>query len=228
MKKVFIHAYTAGNLGDDLLIRLLCDRYPKVHFRICADESYKERFKDIDNILVYSPSDKSVRLADKLINKIKHTDRGFWKFLLKTSYATVHIGGSVFVQHQDDFSAAFHLDEELSARSKRIYVVGANFGPYTDEQYYLKYHELLKRYEGICFRDKYSWELFQELPNAMYAPDVVFNYKTNVSVPEKRQVLISLIDMKGEPENGESASIVCHTKSLLSVSQTGIYKRDIM
>lgn len=196
MKKVFIHAYTAGNLGDDLLIRILCERYPKVHFRIWADESYRERFKDIDNLSVYSSLNKYVRIIDRVIDRIKHTDRGFWKLLLKSSYATVHIGGSVFVQHQEDFSTAFHVDEELSVRSKRIYVVGANFGPYTDEQYYLKYHELLQRYEGVCFRDKYSWKLFQDLSNVMYSPDVAFNYKADISVHEKRQVLISLIDMK--------------------------------
>lgn len=196
MKKVFIHAYAAGNLGDDLLIRILCERYPKVHFKICADESYKERFKDIGNLSVYSPADKYVRLIDKVINRIKSTDRGFWKLLLKTSYATVHIGGSVFVQHHDDFGAAFRLDEELSARSKRIYVVGANFGPYTDEQYYRKYYELLQCYEGVCFRDRYSWGLFQELTNVVYAPDVVFNYKADISASEKKQVLISVIDMK--------------------------------
>ncbi len=196
MKSVFIHAYTAGNLGDDLLIRILCERYPKVHFRIYADESYKERFKDIGNLSVYSPSDKRVGFVDMAISKVKHTDMGFWKLLIKTSYATVHIGGSVFVQHQDDFGLAFQLDEGLRARSRRLYVVGANFGPYTDEQYYRQYYELLQKYEGVCFRDRYSQRLFHKLPNVTYAPDVAFNYKADVSVPEKKQVLISVIDMK--------------------------------
>lgn len=192
MKNVFIHAYAAGNLGDDLLIRILCERYPAVRFKICADESYKERFRDISNLAVYSPSDMIVRLVDKAAAKLKKADRGFWKYLIKHSFATVHIGGSVFVQHQDDFGPAYRLDEELCARSNRIFVVGANFGPYTDEQYFKQYYELFKQYEGISFRDRYSYELFQELPNVTYAPDVVFNYHINAETP-KKQVLMSVI-----------------------------------
>lgn len=196
MKKVFIHAYAAGNLGDDLLIRILCERYPKVQFRICADKTYKERFKDIRNLAVYSPEDSYVRRVDRIVGRVRHTDRGFWKWMLKTSCATVHIGGSVFVQHQDDFAEAFRLDEELSARSRNIYVIGANFGPYEDEQYLKSYRELFKRYQGICFRDKYSAGLFSELPQVRCAPDVVFNYQTDIQRAQKRQVLFSVIDMK--------------------------------
>ena len=196
MKKVFIHAYAAGNLGDDLLIRILCERYPKVQFRICADNSYKERFRDICNLTVYSPEDRYVRRLDRLAGRIRHTDRGFWKWMLKTSCATVHIGGSVFVQHQDDFTDAFRLDEELSARSRRIYVIGANFGPYEDEQYLKSYRELFKRYQGICFRDKYSAGLFSDLPQVRCAPDVVFNYQTDIQRAQKRQVLFSFFFMK--------------------------------
>ena len=84
MKKVFIHAYAAGNLGDDLLIRILCERYPRVQFRIFADHTYKERFKDICNLSVYSPEDRYVRVMDRIAGGVKHTDRGFWKWMLKT------------------------------------------------------------------------------------------------------------------------------------------------
>lgn len=195
MKKVLIHAYAAGNLGDDLLIRILCQRYPDVQFRICADESYKERFSDISNIKVYAPKDQLVRTVDKAVSILKHADRGFWKLLIKNSFATVHIGGSVFVQHQDDFGPAYRLDAELCARSRQIFVVGANFGPYTDEQYFRHYYELFKQYSGVSFRDKYSYETFQDLPNVVYAPDVVFNYKIE-GKEQKKQVLISVIALK--------------------------------
>ncbi len=196
MKKVFIHAYAAGNLGDDLLIRILCERYPRVQFRIFADHTYKERFKDICNLSVYSPEDRYVRVMDRIAGGVKHTDRGFWKWMLKTSYATVHIGGSVFVQHQDDFADAYRLDAELCARSKRIFVVGANFGPYEDERYLESYRELFIKYKGISFRDRYSAGLFPELPQVRYAPDVVFNYHAAAVQKQKHQVLFSVIDMK--------------------------------
>lgn len=196
MKNVFIHAYAAANLGDDLLVRCLCQRYPKVSFQICADLSYKERFRDISNLTVYSPEDKVVRFWDWIVRKIKHTDQGFWKYLLKSSAITVHIGGSVFVQHQEDFSHSFRLDQELSVRSRRICVVGANFGPYKNPEYYRGYRDLFGKYEGICFRDRFSYNLFQDLPNVSHASDVAFGYEFKNVKKEKRQLLISVIQLK--------------------------------
>ncbi len=196
MKRVFIHAYAAGNLGDDLLIRILCERYPKVRFLICADSSYRVCYADLKNLRVYSPDDKAVRCIDSILRRLKNCDNGMWKLLVKFSYATVHIGGSVFVQHQDDFSPAFELDHRLRRLSRRLYVVGANFGPYTDELYYRRYQRLFRSYDGICFRDRYSEQLFKKIGNVRYAPDVVFHYRYRGKNKEvKKQVLISVIYM---------------------------------
>lgn len=181
MKRVFIHAYAAGNLGDDLLVRILCERYPRTKFLIWADPSYKIRFADLKNLRVFSPNDKLVRYVNRISRKLKKCDNGMWKLLLKSSYATVHIGGSVFVQHQDDFSSAYELDRQLRRLSRRLFVVGANFGPYTDEIYYYKYKELFQSYDGICFRDCYSKRLFDAFSNIRYAPDVAFNYRGGVT-----------------------------------------------
>ena len=193
MKRVFIHAYAAGNVGDDLLIRILCERYPKTRFVICADSSYKKRYADLKNLRVFSPEDKTVRYMDKILKRIKNCDNGMWKLLLKSSYAAVHIGGSVFVQHQDDFTAAYHLDCQLRALSRRLFVVGANFGPYTDDNYYRSYRKLLSSYEGVCFRDRYSKKLFNDFPNVRYAPDVVFNYRQTKKIRTKKQALFSVV-----------------------------------
>lgn len=191
----------AGNLGDDLFVRVLCERYHNMTFRIIADDTYKKRFKDIHNLKVYSPDSFIVRAIDWIIYRQKNKKRGFWKLMLKTSYATVHIGGSVFVQHAKNFSDAYELDNEIVTMSKRTYIVGANFGPFIDKKYYNDYYELFKQYKGIVFRDRYSYGLFKELPNIKYAPDIIFNMKIKEKVPEKHQVLISVIDMKNR--NGE-------------------------
>lgn len=80
---------------------------------------------------------------------------------------------------------------------QKIYVVGANFGPYTDEKYYRLYRKLLSSYEGVCFRDRYSKNLFKDFPNVRYAPDVVFNYRQTGKVRLKKQALFSVIDLEG-------------------------------
>ena len=202
MKKVLIYAYMAGNLGDDLMVLVLCQRYPNVNFRLWADKSYKKRFQHIRNLKVYSPDDKKVLFWNRFWNKMKRNDKDIFGMLVRNSDATVHVGGSVYIQHEN-YEATYNLDNMLRSASKRMYVCGANFGPYEDEEYYRRYYDLLKRYDGVCFRDQYSYQLFKELPNVRYAPDIVFNYKTPESnkCSEKRQVLFSVIrldDRKGK------------------------------
>lgn len=189
MKKVYVYAYLAGNLGDDLFVRLLCRRYPRTRFCIFAEPVYKERFGDLPNCRVYSPEDREVKRVERLFPGL-----GFPAYLARRCQASVHIGGSVFVQHQEDWSGAYAADAGLAKRSRRLYVIGANFGPYTDPAYYEKYRELFCAYEGICFRDRYSYELFRDLPRVSWAPDVVFNLHP-ASLPNEKKVLISPIEL---------------------------------
>ncbi len=195
-KRVFVHAYAAGNLGDDLLIKILCERYPKVKFRMIADAKYRHYYSEIKNLKVYSPTDRIAVMTDKMLKKIKNIERGFWKILVKSADVTVHIGGSVFVQHLEDYSGAFRLDETLQRLSKKIVVMGANFGPYTNEMYYQQYHDLFERYESVSFRDTYSAGLFHDLSNVIYAPDIAFNLKVKENSIAKKKVLFSIIDLK--------------------------------
>ena len=199
MKKgyIFIYAYIAGNLGDDLMVRCLCERYPKEQFVLCADGYYAGAFRDIKNLTFYDQSGEKAGRWNRFWKKIKGTDDGFRKMLIRMAKAVVHIGGSIFVQHFDDYSLLYQADEQLRRLSRRIYVVGANFGPYSDENYYRQYHELLGRYDGVVFRDEYSRQLFADLTNVSCAPDVVFNYNVEALKQEKKQVLMSVISMEG-------------------------------
>ena len=193
---VFIYAYIAGNMGDDLMVRCLCERYPKIKFVLCADGKYKEGFGDIKNLTFYDQCGEKAKCWNRFWKKVKGTEDGFRKMLIKMAKMVVHIGGSVFVQHFDDYSLLLQSDQQLRRLSRRIYVVGANFGPYTDINYYKQYHELLRHYDGVVFRDKYSKELFEDLENVRYAPDVVFNYYSESQMKEKKQVLMSVISME--------------------------------
>ena len=153
MKKIFVYAYMAQNLGDDLMVRILCDRYPNAQFYLYSDKFYKTAFKDIKNLIIYSSEDKEVKFWNKALKHIKKTTNGFMERLMEKCDATVHIGGSVFIQHNDDYSAFLKADADLRKFSKKVYLIGSNFGPYKDEQSYLDYHQLLSTYDGVSFRD---------------------------------------------------------------------------
>lgn len=205
MKKVFVHAYLNVNLGDDLMVWILCKRYPDVRFQLLTETKYREVFSELSNVKIYSVSSKTVRFWDWFWKKSRNVNQGFWKMLVRFSDATIHIGGSSFVQHYDDYSAFLNTDVTLRRLSKKMIAIGMNFGPYADENYYRQYYELLGKYDGVTFRDTVSYQLFQELPNVKKAADVVFNYKneTVVSQNVKKQVLISVIQMRGR--NGKYA-----------------------
>lgn len=197
MKKVYVHAFLAGNVGDDLFVRTLCRRYPGVLFRTFADRSYKDVFADLPNMQVFSPGDPEIGEMTEKLKKRKwlYGTDDFLMYLFKRSDAIVHIGGSVFVQHKEDWSEAFEMDKKLADNAKRLFVIGANFGPYTDPEYLNAYRNLFKKYKGICFRDHYSADLFKDYKQVAYAPDVLFAAPIKAAVPKKKMAVICPIEL---------------------------------
>lgn len=172
-RRAYVHAFLAGNLGDDLFVRILCRRYPDVLFCFCADDNYRKRFHDIPNCEFHAPDE--------------------FEELVKSADAVVHIGGCCFVQHNDDWTSFYEVDRFLAENAKRLVFLGGNFGPYTDKAYYEAYSQLFKKYYGICFRDTYSRALFREYPNVASAPDIVFGYPAQIR-EKKKKVLFSPIE----------------------------------
>lgn len=120
MKEIFIYAWLAGNLGDDLFVQSLCERYPVIQFCVLADKQYKERFSDIKNLKVYSSEERKARIVNKIAGFVAKEEgiNGFFRYLVKNSAAVVHIGGSVFTQHEDDWSSFYEADAFLAEKAK--------------------------------------------------------------------------------------------------------------
>ncbi|HEY9574512.1 MAG TPA: polysaccharide pyruvyl transferase family protein, partial [Lachnospiraceae bacterium] len=98
MKKNFlVHAYLCKNLGDDLFVRILCNRYPKARFHVVLDEAQREHFKDVENLIVHTVNDFAVKFHNKWM-ALRKKEGNYWNHLLKTCDGSIHIGGSVFTQ----------------------------------------------------------------------------------------------------------------------------------
>lgn len=192
IKKMMIYAYTKINLGDDLFIKILCERYPDTKFYIYAPEIYKGIFSELENLTVIP--------NDTLINRI--IDYGFHKLKLNTNVqriyskrcdGVIYIGGSIFMQ-TDNWIRIYNRKSNYQIRNKPFYVIGANFGPHTDEDFLLRYKELFKGYTDICFRDTKSYNLFcNELDNVRLADDVVFHLNPVLEKEKDKNVVISVI-----------------------------------
>jgi colanic acid/amylovoran biosynthesis protein len=189
-----IYAYTNFNLGDDLFIKLLCNRYPKSQFVLYAPKEYKMVFKEISNLCVI-PNNTIFKKGINLILRLLRIKKNFFRNLVaKKCDAMVYIGGSLFMQ--DDNWIESYLDKKnMKLKNKPFFLLGANFGPFKDYEFYLKYKSLFKNYTDICFRDKYSYNLFKDLPNVRMADDIIFQLKIrSLEIKEEKEyIVISVI-----------------------------------
>src|SRR5690625_562348 len=187
MKKVMVYAYTQFNLGDDLFIKILCERYLETQFVLYAPMQYKRCFQDIRNIRFF-PSDAFFVRSFNYIFKHLHIR----KLLAKSCDAAVHIGGSLFIQGED-WRKMLENTKAMRISGKPFFLLGANFGPFHDKQFYQEHKQIFSTYTDICFREKYSYDLFKDLPNVRMAADIVFQLKKPIIPKQENHIVISVI-----------------------------------
>lgn len=200
-KNILISAYISGNLGDDLFVKILCERYQSTQFYLIGEKKYKKIFEKIPN-LCYIEEKGIKKYAIKVKNIIRKRmkkRRVSQNEMLQKKYinnmdAVVLIGGSMFIE-QNNWKDA--VEERRRIFDKKIYVLGCNFGPYTNKKYLLAHKKLFSKAEDVCFRDTYSYRLFEDMKNTRVAPDVIFNLKKKEEMEEKF-FLISVINPNKE------------------------------
>ncbi|MBM7604645.1 colanic acid/amylovoran biosynthesis protein [Metabacillus crassostreae] len=198
MKKVFVDIYLQFNLGDDLFLDILAKKFPNNEFTINHLGSNYDQF--------ISPYNNVKRRKYSLINKIgqrlKITDSiTNYNTVAKEHDALLFIGGSIFREedyHQTLYEDRMKMVKEFKSRGKSVFVLGANFGPYKSEAFLNDYKEFFKLCDDVCFRDLYSYNLFGDLSQVRYAPDIVFQMDINdyKNAPDKKRVGFSIIDVR--------------------------------
>lgn len=216
---IMLEAYLNNNLGDDLFIHVLANRYPKQIFCIfsqCGDEvvfpdNVVNAFGKIDTILKKISDSfwwKIRRLTGITINQ-KNTCFGRYiskkeKKITNQAKECVLITGSGFIETDHCWNTDyFHNEFDYYARNPIL--LGCNFGPYKTKKYKEEYRKLFKLAKDVCFRDNYSKSMFNDLPNTRCEMDIVFNYTLGESLifegqAEKKYILISVVDPYKEVE----------------------------
>lgn len=194
-KRILVAAYFAKNVGDDLFLKVLFDRYPHVTWvLLTANRDYRKIFKAYKNVkITYSYRDVKIGkyhlnlfyLINKLLLGAKKYD------------AIVHIGGSIFMQSPAWRMKLAERDYLIhNFKAKRNFILGANFGPFKDRFFIKKYRDLFMKYDDVCFRDSLSYKLFKGLENVRYAPDVVLNLKDRQTNAPEKSIGISTINLE--------------------------------
>lgn len=200
MKKIFIKAYSQNNLGDDLFIYILCQRYPMYSFIMPCSRQFSEAFKQIPNLKTIP----IIPFVDGLMHRLNlspRPKRAYYRRLMKRCDATVHIGGSLFIESMFPLTEIVQYAKDVQA-SQQYYLLGLNFGPFVNEEFFLQMRDVFKQIDDICFREQYSFDLFEDLPHTRLAPDIVFGLDTTdfEVKPNPKHIVISMIDLENRPE----------------------------
>lgn len=181
-KNIIVRAYVNKNLGDDLFLKVLFERYPNTKFHLLdVEEQISNIFTNYSNVSFISMSD-----VQRDVNRFD----GF-----------VDIGGSIFIQEGRGLGGLknrLHLSLKLKLNQKPTFVLGANFGPYKTK-YFKKIYEYYFKYivKDVCFRDKYSYNIFKNVKSVRYASDIVFQVAPKLIQWEKKKdsLGISVMDI---------------------------------
>ena len=150
MKKIMVYAYTKVNLGDDLFIKILCDRYPNAKFRICAPSQYKDIFKNTKNLRCYSSESFLVRSINFLARTLFKNINFFEKLMASRCDAGVYIGGSLFIQGENWENYMNTYIKPKKIKNKPFYLLGAK-NQVAISVIKPSYREKLKGYDSIYY-----------------------------------------------------------------------------
>jgi colanic acid/amylovoran biosynthesis protein len=157
--KILIDAFVEKNLGDDLFLKILFDRYSSniEWYVICSSDASLGAFQGYRNVKRY----------DKKILTYKDFD------------AVINIGGSIFIQGGHWWIKQLMIRLKyaipMKLRHRPVFIVGCNFGPCNSRLMFFFNKLFIKFFvTDICFRDLKSYKLFDNLKHSRYNPDIVF------------------------------------------------------
>ena len=177
-------AYVRKNLGDDLFIQMLTSKYKDYNFYMNVDKTtYIDYLQTIPNL--------TINIVDDLKNALYNSD-------VSKFDAYVYIGGSIFIEPKNKslyFNNFNEFIEKCKACGKPFYYISCNFGPYSSNWYLDYSRKIFEVSKDVCFRDRYSYNLFKDISSVRYAPDFIFNYIAPPGETIKNSVGISVIDL---------------------------------
>lgn len=195
---VLLFACIEKNIGDDLFIKTLCDRYPNTNFIISKDAKYGS-IREIDN-LKFSLALKYWSLLNSIVGRnmfrriIKKTGCLFLKILIGSHDYGIMIVGNAFKNYCYEGSWQIKWLEDRRKLTNKFYLISTNFGPFYDNRWVSDCKKIFENIDDVCFRDEKSYYYFQSLRNVRFAPDAIFSMDCKKNGNHDKRIVISVID----------------------------------
>lgn len=179
---IMVSAYLDNNIGDDLMLKLLANRFPQHQFLLYTDKStIANTFTDIANIQIRKSTDW-----------VKDIDR---------AKAHISVGGSIFqvVSRRQKIwrMKRIYRLSKLKRRKMKLATLGSNFGPYSDRWGPKLTEWELRKNDLVTVRDKEALaylDTFKRMKKYLLADDIVYNLDPrllNLPSEERRGLGIS-------------------------------------
>jgi len=194
MKRVLLRFFSANNLGDDLFVKVITDRYVDIFTTFV--NCYNPSLDNIGNLhTIRRP--KLYYLMYKMLARVTHK-RNLWLHnQLLHNDLLLYVGGSIF--QQEEHIQAWHREELFYQQcNKPYYILGSNVGPYRDKEEFFKIlRSIFSRAFDVCFRDTASYDEFKSISNIRVASDVVFTLNTNdLRISDEGVAVFSIINCR--------------------------------
>lgn len=191
-----IKACANGNLGDDLFIISILERYVK-HTKNQFDilvyqvEKYKfleEHYNNV-KILKYPVPSKIKRVFVRLKKnrnqknelQMKYYRDAYRKLLKKEYDCFINVGGSLMYEYEgEEFVISNWIEEFIIAniKAKKKYMLNINMQTLISTEFAETCTKILTQYDDVCFRDLHSYNLFKNRIRCRVAPDMVLSLQS--------------------------------------------------
>lgn len=188
MKTVSLRYYDAVNLGDDLFVKIVLERY-RNSFIISSRSRY----------IVQRYDNARASVVSDLLNRAMRYVRRGRAVVAPARFFTgdllLYIGGSLFIEQGNP--TLWSQERQLYRRlSHPYYILGSNIGPYRSPEFLEMVRSIFRGAADVCVRDSYSYDLAKDIPQVRHATDIVLTldvapYPTS----DNGSYVISVIDV---------------------------------
>ena len=216
---IYLRAFLNENLGDDLFVQTIAERYQKSEFEIFTSKKYPVKFGDNVHFIFsedeYNELVNEMRLYEELRkNKVRRKflpvffrpDHKKERAIAKHAEVNIYVIGSGFME--GGTRGWWQKLEEWLYYKNKPYLLGCNFGPFVSEKYKKQYEKLFAKASDICFRESYSYNIFKGLNNIRWESDIVFSYNGYIDESyycnKKKYVVISVVNLDKDGANNSN------------------------